>query len=370
MNPEVEILLIAVVTSVACALPGTFLVLRRLALVSDAITHAILPGIVVAFFLTGSLTSPLLVVAAAATGVLSVVLIEAVHRTRLVAEDAATGLVFPAFFSLGVVLVTRWAGKVHLDTDSVLLGELAFAPFDRFVVGGIDLGPVALWMMSGILLLNLALIFVVFKELKLATLDPALAAVLGFSPVVLHYLLMTAVSVTAVGAFSAAGSILVVALMIAPPAAAYVLVENFKPMLILSAALGALGAVGGYGLARWLDVSIAGSMAVVCGLIFAAAFTFGPERGLVSQFRRRSAQRVEFAARMLAVHLLHHEGTEREDVECAVSTLDVHLGWSEVAVGRAVAFSVGRGLTIEEGSVLHLTEAGRRFAEDLAAGVV
>ena len=214
MNPEIEILLIAVVTSVACALPGVFLVLRRLALVSDAITHAILPGIVVAFFLTGSLSSPLLVIAAAATGVLSVALIEALHRTRLVAEDAATGLVFPAFFSVGVVLVSRWAGKVHLDTDSVLLGELAFAPFDRLFVGGVDVGPAALWTMSCILLLNLALIIILTKELKIATLDPALAAVLGFSPAILHYLLMTAVSVTAVGAFSAAGSILVVALMI------------------------------------------------------------------------------------------------------------------------------------------------------------
>lgn len=370
MNPEIEILLIAVVTSVACALPGVFLVLRRLALVSDAITHAILPGIVVAFFLTGSLTSPLLVVAAAATGVVSVVLIEALHRTRLVAEDAATGLVFPAFFSLGVVLVSRWAGKVHLDTDSVLLGELAFAPFDRLTVGGIDLGPVALWMMSGILILNIALILIVFKELKLATLDPALAAVLGFSPVVLHYLLMTAVSVTAVGAFNAAGSILVVALMIAPPAAAFLLVENFKPMLLLSGGLGALGAVGGYGLARWLDVSIAGSMAVVCGLIFAGAFTFGPERGLVSQIRRRAMQRVEFAARMLAVHLLHHEGTRREEVECAVDTLNVHLGWSVSATKRAIAFAKSQGLAVEKGPVLTLTDVGRGFAEDLTSGEI
>lgn len=370
MNPEIEILLIAIVTAVACALPGVFLVLRRLALVSDAITHAILPGIVVAFFLTGSLTSPLLVVAAAATGVLSVILIEAMHRTRLVSEDAAIGLVFPAFFSLGVVLVSRWAGKLHLDTDSVLLGELAFAPFDRFVVFGADLGPVALWMMSGILLLNLALILVVFKELKLATLDPALAAVLGFSPVLLHYFLMTAVSVTAVGAFSAAGSILVVALMIAPPAAAYLLVEDFKSMLVLSGGLGALGAVGGYGLARWLDVSIAGSMAVACGLIFAGAFIFGPERGLVSQIRRRAMQRLEFSARMLTVHLLHHEGTVREAAECAVSGLNSHLGWSVPVTRKAIAFAVGRGLAVEKGPVLRLTEVGRRFAEDLTAGEI
>ncbi len=368
MNPELEIVLIAVVTAVACALLGVFLVLRRMALVSDAITHAILPGIVIAFFLTGSLTSPLLILAAAATGVASVALIEAVHRTRLVAEDAATGLVFPAFFSLGVVLVSRWAGKVHLDTDSVLLGELAFAPFDRLTIGGVDLGPAALWTMGAILFLDLAVIIALSKELKLATLDPALAAGLGFSPVILHYLLMTLVSVTAVGAFNAAGSILVVALMIAPPAAAYLLVDRFRPMLIVSAFLAAAGAVGGYGLARIFDVSIAGSMAVVCGVIFGLSFIFAPHRGLASRLRRRAVNRLEFAARLLTVHLLHHQGTPREAEECALSTLDRHLDWSPARVRKAAAFTTGRGLTVESEGVLRLTEEGRRFAEDLSAG--
>ncbi len=368
MNPELEIVLIAVVTAVACALLGVFLVLRRMALVSDAITHAILPGIVIAFFLTGSLTSPLLILAAAATGVASVALIEAVHRTRLVAEDAATGLVFPAFFSLGVVLVSRWAGKVHLDTDSVLLGELAFAPFNRLTIGGVDLGPAALWTMGAILLLDLAVIIALSKELKLATLDPALAAGLGFSPVILHYLLMTLVSVTAVGAFNAAGSILVVALMIAPPAAAYLLVDRFRPMLIVSALLAAAGAVGGYGLARTFDVSIAGAMAVVCGVIFGLSLVFAPSRGLATRWRRRAAQRVEFAARLLTVHLLHHQGTPKEAEECALATLHRHLGWSPARVRSTAAFTGSRSLTVEREGVLRLTDEGRHFAEELSAG--
>ena len=130
MTPEQQIMLIAVVTAVAAALPGTYLVLRRTALVSDAISHAILPGIVIAFFLTHDLNSPFLLVSAAATGVLTVFLIEALHRSRLVPEDASIGLVFPALFSVGVILISRYAGDVHLDTDSVLLGELALAPFD------------------------------------------------------------------------------------------------------------------------------------------------------------------------------------------------------------------------------------------------
>src|SRR5690606_35691313 len=123
IQPEFEILLIAIVVAMACALPGVFLVLRRMALMSDAISHSILLGIVLAFFVTGDVTSPLLILAAAATGVLTVMLVELLNHTRLVREDAAIGLTFPFLFSIGVILIARFAGNVHLDTDAVLLGE-------------------------------------------------------------------------------------------------------------------------------------------------------------------------------------------------------------------------------------------------------
>ena len=142
---QLEIQLIAAVVAVACALPGVFLVLRRMAMMSDAISHTVLLGIVLGFFLVGDLGSPLLIFGAAATGVLTVVLVEVLNRTRLVKEDAAIGLVFPALFSLAVILISRYAGNVHLDMDAVLLGELAFAPFDRLVVLGTDIGPRALY---------------------------------------------------------------------------------------------------------------------------------------------------------------------------------------------------------------------------------
>ena len=329
MSADVEIVLIAVVTAVAAALPGVFLVLRRMALVSDAISHSILPGIVVAFFVVRDLTSPLLLVAAAATGVLTVALIELLKRSRLVHEDAAIGLVFPALFSLGVILISRHAGNVHLDTDAVLLGELAFAPFDRLVIAGVDVGPTALWSMGGILLLNLVFIAALAKELKLATVDPDLAALLGFSPALIHYSLMAVVSVTAVGAFNAVGSILVVALMIAPPATAYLLVERLVPMLWLSAGVAAASAAAGFGVAYVLDVSIAGAMATMCGAAFALALALAPRRGLLSQVRRRRAQRLEFGMRMLLVHLLNHECRPEADEECRLRGLHRHLGWTQ-----------------------------------------
>ena len=368
MSAELEILLIAVVTAVAAALPGTYLVLRRLALVSDAISHAILPGIVVAFLITRDLASPLLVAAAAATGVLTVALIEAIHRSRLVPEDAAIGLVFPALFALGVVLVSRYAGDVHLDTDAVLLGELAFAPFDRFTWAGRDLGPVALWTMGGILLINLAFIAIFSKELKLSTVDAGLAAALGLSPALLHYGLMTVVSITAVGAFGAVGSILVVALMIAPPATAYLLAERFAPMLGLSAAIAALAAITGYGVAYLLDVSIAGAMATMCGVLFAAAFLVAPRRGLVVQMRRRSAQRLEFGISMLLVHLLHHEHGPEAAEECRRATLHRHLRWSESFTRQVVRQADGRDLVEPAGEQLVLTPAGRDRAQHDVVG--
>ena len=178
---HVDIQIIAVVVAVACALPGVFLVLRRMALMSDAISHAILLGIVLAFFVTEDLSSPLLIIAAAATGVLTVSLVELIHRTGLVREDAAIGIVFPALFSCGVILISRFAGDVHLDTDAVLLGELAFAPLDRLAIFGYEL-PKSLWVMGGILLINLIFIGLFYKELKLTTFDVGLAAALGFSP--------------------------------------------------------------------------------------------------------------------------------------------------------------------------------------------
>lgn len=363
MSPGAEIMLIAVVTAVAAALPGTFLVLRRTAMVSDAISHAILPGIVIGFFLVHDLNSPVLVLMATLSGVLTVVLIEALLRTRLVPEDASIGLVFPALFSIGVILISRYAGDVHLDTDSVLLGELAFAPFDRLIISGNDLGPRALWTMGVILLLNLIVIALAWKELKLATVDPSLAALLGFSPAVIHYSVMTLVSITAVGAFDAVGSILVVALMIAPPSTAYVLVDRFAPMMYVAAATAAVSAVLGYGLATVLDVSIAGAMAVACGLLFGAAFVFAPRRGLVAQARRRSAQRLELAVRMLVVHLLHHQGTELEPEECRLRGLHLHLRWTEARTRQVVREAEKQRLVERVGDLLLATGDGRLLAE-------
>lgn len=363
IQPEVEILAIAIVVAVACAIVGVFLVLRGMALMSDAISHSILLGIVLGFFLTGDITSPLLIVGAAATGLLTVMLVELLERTRLVKEDAAIGLVFPALFSIGVILISRYASNVHLDTDAVLLGELVFAPFDRLEIAGIDAGPRVLWVMGVILLLNAAFIELFYKELKLTTFDPALAAALGFSPVLVHYLFMSLVSVTAVGAFDAVGSILVVAMMIGPPAAAYLLTDRLRTMVLLSALIGAVGAIAGFFLSAALDASIAGCMATMVGVCFALSFTFAPERGMVAVRQRRVRQRWEFAVRMLAIHLLNHEGAPDRREESRVDHLHEHLRWDPVFAREVVERAIEQGWVVLEGAEqLALTSGGREAA--------
>jgi len=365
--PQIEIQLVAAVVAVTCALPGVFLVLRRMAMMSDAISHAILLGIVLAFFVTKDLASPLLVIAATLTGLLTVGLVEVLNKTGLVKEDAAIGLVFPVLFSIGVILISRYAGSVHLDTDSVLLGELAFTPFNRFEAYGMDLGPRSLWVMGGILLLNLIFIIVFFKELKIATFDIGLAGALGFSPGVIHYVLMGLVSVTAVGAFDAVGSILVVALMIGPPAAAYLLTDRLSRMIFMSAALGVLSAISGYWLAHWLDASIAGSMATMTGVLFILIFLLAPERGMLSLARRHRRQRWEFAQKMLTVHLAHHEGTPDERIENEFVHLREYLKWKEDFARRVVRISQKRALIREENGLLLLTDQGRAVAREAMA---
>lgn len=290
MNPVIEIQLIAVLVSVACALPGVFLVIRGMAMMTDAITHTILLGIVLAFFITQDLNSPLLIVGAALVGILTVWLTELIHQTKLLDKDASIGIIFPLLFSIAIILITRYAGDVHLDTDSVLLGELAFAPFDRLVLFGTDIGPQAIYSMSIILVLLLLFIGFFYKELKLTSFDPLLAASIGFSPVLLHYALMSLVSVTAVGAFEAVGSILVVAFMVGPPVSAYLLTNRLSYMLVISAGLGAINSIVGFQLSMYFDVSIAGMIAVVTGITFLLVFVFSPKKGFIYKLQRQKKQ--------------------------------------------------------------------------------
>jgi len=366
MSPQLEIQLVASIVAAACALPGVFLILRRMAMMSDAISHSILLGIAVGFFLVGHTGHPLLIALAAASGILTVSLVEMLINTRRVREDAAIGLVFPVLFSIGVILISRFAGDVHLDVDAVLLGELAFAPFNRMTVLGLHL-PQGVWVMGSILFVNLLFIALFYKELKLATFDPALAAALGFSPVLLHYGLMSVVSITAVGAFDHVGSILVVALMIAPPASAYLLTHSLPRMLGLSLLFGVAAAIGGYWLARFLDANIAGAMASMTGVFFLLTLLLAPEQGLLARSRQRRRRRRRFAVEMLLVHLSRHENEPEAGTENSLAHLVEELKWQPNFAQAAVYNAQAEAFVQRQNGLLLLTEQGRQTAQRVLA---
>ncbi len=289
-----DIYLVAIVVAVACALPGVFLVIRGTTMLSDAITHSVLLGIVLGFFITQDLNSPLLIIGATITGLIVVWLIESLQRTELMSSDAAIGITFPLFFSLGIILITRYAGDVHLDTDSVLMGELVFAPFSRVTLFGLDFGPESLWSMLIILSLNFLFIYLFFKELKVTTFDPVYAGVIGISPALMHYGLMGLVSLTAVGAYDAVGSILVVGFMVGPALSAYLLTNHLKKMLGIAVLFAIVNSVVGITFARYLDVSLAGMLAVVTGITAFLTFLFSPNKGWIKQRIMHNQQKEAF----------------------------------------------------------------------------
>ncbi len=360
-NAQIEIQLIASLVAIACAIPGTFLVLRKMALITDAISHSILPGIVIGFFITHDLSSPLLIILAAASGVITVVLVEFIQKTGLVKEDTAIGLVFPALFSIGIILISQNANDVHLDIDAVLLGELAFAPFDRLIFNELDLGPKSLWIIGTILLITVGLLFAFFKELKVSTFDAGLASALGLSPVVMHYGLMTVSSITTVGAFDAVGAILVIALMIAPAATAYLLTNDLKKMLVLAVLFGVGSAITGYWVAHGLDSSISGSMTTVLGLLFLTVYLFAPSKGLFSVLYRQKQQRIEVSLLTFLLHLGNHE---EDETERHVKHLNEHINWQKVKSKSVLDLALKNNMILIDNDIVSLTEKGQHFTTE------
>lgn len=287
MNDHLAILITAAFTASACALVGTFLVLRRLAMLGDAISHAVLPGIVLAFLLTGSRDILPMLLGAGAMGLLTVLLTDALNRHGKLQSDASMGVTFTWLFALGVILVTRYTGQVDLDVDCVLYGDILYAPFDTVTYLGQNLGPRSAWLLGAITLLNTAFILLGYKQLKITTFDPALAAALGINTALWHYLLMTAVSLTTVAAFESVGAILVVAMLTIPPNIAYLYTRRLSTMLLLAVLAGVLSALLGYLLAWWLDASIAAAIGVTAGLLYGLAALTAPQHGLLAQLRQR-----------------------------------------------------------------------------------
>jgi manganese/zinc/iron transport system permease protein len=289
------IVVTAMLSAMSCALLGNYLVLRRMSMMGDAISHAVLPGLAIAFILTGSRESLPMLLGATIVGVLTTFLVQAVVKLSGLDKGASMGVIFTTLFALGLILIRQAADHVDLDPGCVLYGAIELTPLDVMPLFGMEI-PQAAVTNAAMLAVNLAFVLVCYKELKITSFDPALATTIGINAGVMHYILMTLVAATAIASFESVGSILVIAMLIIPGAAAHLLTDRLWLLLVLSLVIATMCAVLGHVAAItvpvWFgfrDTSTAGMMAVAAGVIFLAAFLFAPRYGLVSRILRQSA---------------------------------------------------------------------------------
>ncbi|MGB5986969.1 MAG: metal ABC transporter permease [Desulfobacterales bacterium] len=283
------IVVVGVLSAMSCALLGNYLVLRRMSMMGDAISHAVLPGLAIAFLVSGSRESLPMLVGAILVGVVTTLFIQGIDKLSGLDRGASMGVVFTTLFALGLILIRQAADHVDLDPSCVLYGAIELTPLDTYQWGAWEI-PRAAVTTGAMLLFNLAFVIVFFKELKITSFDPALADSMGINANLMHYLLMTLVAATTIAAFESVGSILVIAMLIVPGAAAHLLTDRLGLMIAISLGVAALAAALGHVSAitvpTWFgfrDTSTAGMMAVMVGLLFGAIMLGAPRHGLASR---------------------------------------------------------------------------------------
>lgn len=367
------IVAVGAMAGMACALLGTFLLLRKMSMMGDAISHAVLPGLAAAFLLTGSRGSPAMLAGAAAVGVATALLTQWICSAGRVDRDAAMGVVFTVLFAIGLILIRRAADFVDLDPDCVLYGAIELIPLDTWRIARWDV-PRAALTVGAALGVNLLFILLLYKELKITAFDPALATTQGISATLMHYSLMTLVALTTVAAFESVGSILVIAMLIVPPAAAHLLTDRLRWMLVLAAVFAAASAALGHVLAivapGWfglpgVSTNTAGTMGVVAGLFFLTAMLLGPRHGIISKLLHRAALSVRIVREDVLGLLFRLEEAGGRATFAALPRLLGGVGVGRLISGVALWSLRQAGLVERRGADLVLTPAGSTAAREL-----
>lgn len=281
------VVLMGFFAAAACGLLGVFLILRRMALVGDAMSHSILPGLIGGFLLAQSRSTWVMFTGALVAAVITTLLIEVIHQKSRVKQDAAIGITFSTLFAIGVILITLFADKVDLDQDCVLYGDMTHVGIaDPVQWAGVALAPPAVLRMGAVAALTLIGILVFYKELLVSSFDPGLAVSLGINTRWVHHLLMVALSIVVVSAFEAAGAILVIAMLIVPGATLLLLTHRLPWVLAGTVLHAAISTLVGFHLAMWLECSVAAAMVVAGGSLFLLAWVVSPTEGLIARWRR------------------------------------------------------------------------------------
>jgi manganese/zinc/iron transport system permease protein len=266
------IIFTASLVAINCALMGSFLVMRKMVMIGDAISHAVLPGIFIAYYVSGSTASLPILIGAATSGILATVMIEWFTKKARLQSDAAIGVSYTLLFAIGIILISKFGANADLDQQCVLYGEIEYVSlWLQPIFGAFSLPTQSITLLVVALLLIVAVIWG-YKGLFITTFDPNFALSTGVAVTFWHYFLMGGVSLTTVVSFESVGAILVIAFLSGPPAIAYLLTEDFRKMLVLACLIGIGCSVGGYYLAKWLDVSVAGSISTFIGFVFLVVF--------------------------------------------------------------------------------------------------
>lgn len=361
-----------VLCAVAAALLGNFLVLRRLSMLGDAVSHAVLPGLAAAFLISQSRSSLSMFLGAVLVGIVTAMFTEWIRRFGKVDEGASMGVVFTTLFALGLVMIVQAADHVDLDPGCVLYGSIETIPFDTIDVFAWQI-PRAVVTLGVVTLVNALFVLVFFKELKLSSFDSSLSTSMGFSATLMHYLLMILVAVTAVASFESVGNILVVAMFIVPPAAAYMLTDRLGVMIALSVVIAGAGAVLGHFAAMivptWFgykSTTTAGMMAVMVGLLFLLAVSFGPRHGIPVKFLRRYLLSLQILCDDIVAFLYRSE-ERNQNADVSPATLSDEL----LAGGVSLWIAIQRLQRRQEISLASsgqdycLTDRGRQHARGL-----
>lgn len=370
-------MLAAVLAALVCGLLGNFLVLRQLSLMGDAISHSVLPGLVVAFLVTESRNPLMMFLGAAFAGIVTVVFVELVKRFGRVEPGAAMGVVFSILFALGVLMIEQAAVRqVDLDAECVLHGQLetlvwygAPESFSGLLQwSNLDSVPRQVTTLAVMLAFASGFILLLYKELRIAAFDPALATAQGFNATLMHYLLMILVAAATVASFEAVGSILVIAMLVCPAATARLFTDRLHTQIMASIVVALICGIGGYTSANAIPaffdrdaVNAAGAMAMVGGMTVTAGIIASPRYGLISRVRRRHrlAKQVAVDDVLAAVYRAEETGIARVSRDSLSALLPPRR------LDQALPAAIRGGLVHSDPSGVTLTDAGRQSAREI-----
>lgn len=352
-----EVYLVLLATALATSILGPFLVLRNMAMTSDALAHSALLGIVCAFLLVYDLNSPYLFLGAALFGLLSLYLVEFLSEKNLVKKDDALGIVFPIFFSLAVILISKVLRNLNIDIDLVLNGEVLLTPFIRFFFM-----PKALFFMLCMFFINLLFVKIFFRPLRLVTFDEEYAKLQKVRTKSLFYALISLVALTSVLAFESVGSILVISFFIAPAASAYLFATSLQDMLIKSMLFGFLNVSIGFPIALYLNVSIAGTCSFV-GLCTVIVTVCLHKHGFIAKYLAKKRMKEVITSDLILLHLFRHAKDKKE-----VGYLEIaeHLAWKHQKITKKLNQLIAQKLA-QKNDALELYELTKKGKEKVLA---